>query len=140
MGVGPQGLPLVKPPYGRITAIDLNAGDIVWQRTNGPGSPRVRLQPALAGLDLPDLGGGWDHLFLTKTLLIFGQSGPNHDNASVLVARDKATGAVIAEIVLPGRVQGPPVTYWANGSQYIAMSIAGSPPEVIALRLPGETE
>ncbi len=137
-GIGPQGLPLVKPPYGRITAIDLNAGKIAWQRPNGPGSPQVRLQPALVGLDLPDLGGGWDHLLLTKTLLISGQATANRDNQSVLVARDKASGAVIAEIVLPGRVQGPPVTYWANDKQYIAMSIAGSPPEVIALGLPDD--
>ena len=138
MGITVQGLPLVKPPYGRITAIDLNAGDIVWQKANGPGSTSVRLQPALAGLDLPDLGGGWDHLLLTRTLLICGQSGPNRDNKSVLVARDKATGLVIDEIVLPGRVQGPPVTYWADGKQYIAMSIASSPPELIALRLPDD--
>jgi len=135
-GFGPMGLPLVKPPYGRITAIDLNEGEIVWQKANGPGSPRVRLQPALAGLDLPDLGGGWDHLLVTKTLLISGQSQPNLDLESVLVARDKATGGVIAEVVLPGRVQGPPMTYFMGGRQYLAMPIAGSPPEVIALRLP----
>lgn len=138
LNVGPQGLPLVKPPYGRITAIDLNAGTIAWQKANGPGSPRVRLQPALAGLDMPDLGGGWDHLLLTKTLLICGQAGPNRENKSVLVARDKATGKAVGEIVLPARVQGPPVTYLANGKQYIAMSVAGSPPEVIALRLPDD--
>lgn len=138
MGVNVQGLPLVKPPYGRITAIDLNAGEITWQKANGPGSTAVRLQPALAGLDLPDLGGGWDHLLVTKTLLITGQSGPNRDNESVLVARDKSTGDVVAEVVLPGRVQSPPVTYWANDQQYLAMSIASSPPEIIALRLPDD--
>ena len=135
-GFGPQGLPLVKPPYGRITAIDLNAGEIAWQRPNGPGSPRVRLQPALAGVELPELGSGWDHLLVTKTLLISGQAGPNLDGKSVLVARDKTTGAVIGEIELPGRVQSPVVTYLAGDHQYLAMSIAISPPEVIALRLP----
>lgn len=135
-GVGPQGLPLTKPPYGRITAIDLNEGEIIWQRPNGPGSPRIRLQPAAASLDLPDVGSGWDHLLLTRSLLISGQSGPNRQNEAVLVARDKLSGAVIAEIVLPGRVQGPPITYMARGDQYIAMAIAGSPPEIVALRLP----
>jgi quinoprotein glucose dehydrogenase len=135
-GFGPQGLPLVKPPYGRITAIDLNAGEIAWQKPNGPGSPRVRLQPALAGVELPKLGGGWDHLLVTKTLLISGQAGPNLDGKSVLVARDKASGDVVGEIELPGRVQSPVVTYWADDHQYLVMSIAISPPDIIALRLP----
>jgi len=135
-GFGPQGLPMVKPPYGRITAIDLNAGEIVWQKANGPGSLQIRLQPALADVDLPELGSGWDHLLVTPTLLISGQAGPNIDGKSVLVARDKATGDVLAEVELPGRVQSPVVTYWADDHQYLAMSIALSPPEIIALRLP----
>jgi quinoprotein glucose dehydrogenase len=136
LDVRANGMPLTKPPYGRISAIDLNEGEIVWQKANGPGSPRVLLQPAVAGLDLPDVGSGWDHLLATKTLLISGQSGPNRQNEAVLVARNKATGEVIAEIVLPGRVQAAPVTYMADGDQYIAVVIAGSPPEVLALRLP----
>ena len=111
-------------------------GAIVWQKANGPGSPRILLQPAIAGLELPDVGSGWDHLLVTRTLLISGQSGPNKQNEAVLVARDKPTGAVIAELVLPGRVQAPPVTYMAGGDQYITVVIAGSPPEVLALRLP----
>jgi quinoprotein glucose dehydrogenase len=136
LDVRANGMPLTKPPYGRISAIDLNEGEIVWQKANGPGSPRVLLQPAVAGLDLPDVGGGWDHLLVTRTLLVSGQSGPNRQNEAVLVARNKATGEVIAEIVLPGRVQAAPVTYMADGDQYITVVIAGSPPEVLALRLP----
>ncbi len=133
---GPEGLPLVKPPYGRITAIDLNGGEILWQRANGPGAPGVREHPALEGLDLPPLGSGRDHVLIAKTLLFSAQAGPNEDGDPVLVARDKATGEVLAEIPLPGRTLGAPVTYLHDGVQYVALTVRGNPPELVALRLP----
>ncbi len=133
---GPEGLPLVKPPYGRITAIDLNGGEILWQRANGPGAPGVREHPALEGLDLPPLGRGRDHVLVTKTLLFSAQAGPNEDGDPVLVARDKATGEVLAEIPLPGRTLGAPETYLHDGVQYVALTVRGNPPELVALRLP----
>ena len=133
--VGPQGLPLTKPPYGRITAIDLNKGEILWQEPNGIGSPQVRSHPALAGVELPPLGGGLDLVLVTKTLLLSAQPTPNESGFFPLVARDKLTGEVIAEIELPGRAIGPPVTYLFEGKQYIAVTVRGTPPELVVLNV-----
>ena len=140
---GPRDLPLFKPPYGRITAIDLNKGEVLWQQANGIGPERVRNHPALAGLDLPPLGSGRDQVLLTKTLLFSGQSAPNAEGEFLLVARDKLTGDVVAEVPLPGRAVGPPITYLFDGTQYIAITVRGlpglgrdrTPPELVALRV-----
>ena len=133
--VGPQGLPLTKPPYGRITAIDLNKGEILWQEPNGIGSPQVRSHPALAGVELPPLGGGLDLVLVTKTLLLSAQPTPNESGFFPLVARDKLTGEVIAEVELPGRAIGPPVTYLFEGEQYIGVTVRGTPPELVVLNI-----
>ena len=133
--VGPQGLPLTKPPYGRITAIDLNKGEILWQEPNGIGSPQVRSHPALVGVELPPLGGGLDLVLVTKTLLLSAQPTPNESGFFPLVARDKLTGEVIAEIELPGRAIGPPVTYLFEGEQYIGVTVRGTPPELVVLNI-----
>jgi len=133
--VGPQGLPLTKPPYGRITAIDLNKGEILWQEPNGIGSPQVRSQPGLAGVELSPLGGGLDLVLVTKTLLLSAQPTPNESGFFPLVARDKLTGEVIAEIELPGRAIGPPVTYLFEGEQYIGVTVRGTPPELVVLNI-----
>ena len=133
--VGPQGLPLTKPPYGRITAIDLNKGEILWQEPNGIGSPQVRSHPALVGVELPPLGGGLDLVLVTKTLLLSAQPTPNESGFFPLVARDKLTGEVIAEIELPGRAIGPPVTYLFEGEQYIGVTVRGTPPELVVLTI-----
>jgi quinoprotein glucose dehydrogenase len=132
---GPQGLPLVKPPYGRITAIDLNIGGIVWQLPNGPGAQRIREHPQVKGVRLPQLGLGRDLLLVTKTLLFGGQPGPGTSGQPVLTARDKKTGAVLAEIALPGSPIGAPMSYMVHGKQYIALTVQGDPPELIALAL-----
>jgi len=133
--VGPQGLPLTKPPYGRITAIDLNKGEILWQEPNGIGSPQVRSHPALAGVELPPLGSGLDQVLVTKTLLLSAQPTPNEAGFFPLVARDKLTGEVIAEVELPERAIGPPVTYLFEGEQYIAVTVRGTPPELVVLNV-----
>ena len=133
--VGPQGLPLTKPPYGRITAIDLNKGEILWQEPNGIGSPQVRSHPALAGVELPPLGSGLDLVLVTKTLLLSAQPTPNESGFFPLVARDKLTGEVIAEVELPGRAIGPPVTYLFEGEQYIGVTVRGTPPELVVLNI-----
>ena len=133
---GPDGLPLFKGPYGRITAIDLNEGEIVWQESNGLGPARVQNHPRLQGLDLPPLGGGRDLLLVTETLLFSGQQRPDADGSYLLTARDKATGEVLAEVPLPGRAIGAPMSYMVGGTQYIAVTVQGvqgSPPQLVAL-------
>ena len=136
---GPDGLPLFKGPYGRITAIDLNRGEMVWQRANGRGSPAIRDHARLRDLDLPPLGGGRDFLLLTRTLLFSAQQTPGNGDVWVLAARDKATGELLTEIPLPGRAIGAPMSYEVDGRQYVAVTVRGArdaPPELVALAVP----
>jgi quinoprotein glucose dehydrogenase len=134
---GPQGLPMFKPPYSRITAIDLNTGEHLWMKPNGPGLSRA---PALKSLNLGWVGStGRSGPLLTRTLLFQGE-GP-HDRRfgmKVLRAWDKATGAVIAEISLPDAPFGPPMTYMAGGRQFIVcgMGYRTLPHRLVALALP----
>ena len=132
----PQGLPLFKPPYSRITAIDLNTGEHVWMQPNGDGD-RYRNHARLRDLDLPPLGGdGRGGPVLTKTLLVSALSAGGRDDGPRLVARDKATGVIVGSFDLPGDAIGTPMTYMHDGRQYIALTIGGEVPELIALALP----
>jgi glucose dehydrogenase len=125
--MGPQGLPLFKPPYGRITAIDLNKGEHVWQVPHGDG-PRQKVNEILAnGKDVGPLGGGGGGPLLTRTLLFVGQGGGGRGGAgggasNFMRAFDKATGKVIAEIPLAANPHGTPMTYMAGGKQYIVVA------------------
>lgn len=138
---GPQGLPLVKPPYGRISAIDLRSGEIAWVRANGPGATD---DPRFAPYDLGWIGTtARTGPLLTKTLLFMGE-GP-HDQRfarKVLRAYDKHTGDVVAEIPLPGHTHGPPMTYEVDGRQYIVcgMGFRDEPHRLVALALPEREE
>ena len=96
----------------------------------------IREHERLQGVTLPPLGGGRDFLLVTKTLLFSGQQSPTADGNYVLAARDKATGEVVAEILLPARVIGSPMTYETGGKQYIAMTVRTIPPELVAVALP----
>lgn len=132
----PQGLPLFKPPYSRITAIDLNSGDHAWMQPNGDGD-RYRNLPMLQDLELPPLGGdGRGGPVLTKTLLVSALTAGGTDGGPRLVARDKATGEIVGSIDLPGGAIGTPMTYLHDGRQFIALTVGGSVPELIALALP----
>ena len=132
----PQELPLLKPPYTRITAIDLNEGDHAWMQPNGDGN-RIRHHPLLRDLDLPPLGGdGRIGLVLTKTLLISALSAGGTDDGPRLIARDKASGQIVGSVDLPARAIGTPMTYMHNGAQYVALAVGGEVPELVALRLP----
>jgi quinoprotein glucose dehydrogenase len=136
---GPRGLPLFKPPYGRITAIDLNKGEHVWQIAHGDG-PRQKVNEILGnGKDVGPLGAGGGGPLLTKTLLFVGQGaggrgGGSGGGGNVLRAFDKATGKVIAEINLAAMPHGTPMTYMAGGKQYIV--IATFDGRLVALSLP----
>ncbi len=135
----PQGLPLFKPPYSRMTAIDMNTGEHLWMRPMGDGD-RIRNLPMLRHLDLPPLGGdsGRAGPVLTKTLLIYALTTGGTDDSPRLVAFDKMTGEEIASVDLPGGAIGTPMTYLSGGRQYIALTVGGGRvPELIALALPG---
>jgi quinoprotein glucose dehydrogenase len=140
-----QGLPLVKPPYGRITAFDLNQGDLVWQIAHGDTPDTIRNHAALKGVNIPRTGRtGRIGTLVTKTLLIAGEGGfntlANGQRGALLRAYDKATGADAGAVPMPAPQTGSPMTYMVNGKQYIAVAIAGPsfPAELIVFRLPSE--
>jgi quinoprotein glucose dehydrogenase len=138
---GPQGLPIVKPPYGRITAIDLNSGDHAWMVANGDAPDWIKNHPALKGVALPRTGR-YEHvgLLVTKTLLFAGEGSglfavPPGSGGPMFRALDKKTGETIFEFKLPANQSGIPMTYLAGGRQYIvvATGAVGSPGEFVAL-------
>jgi len=140
--LGPRGLPLTKPPYGRITAIDLNRGEHLWMVPNGDGP---RNHPELAGLNLPPLGQpGRAAALVTKTLLFVGEgdpinlSTPPHGGGRKFRAFDKATGATVWETELPAGTTGAPMTYAHRGRQYIVVAIGSKDhaAELLAFALP----
>jgi quinoprotein glucose dehydrogenase len=142
--MGPQGLPLIKPPWGRITAIDLNTGDHLWMIANGAAPDYIKNHPALQGIDLSNTGKpSRSHLMVTKTLLFGGEgnnlwASPAGAGGNLFRAIDKKTGKVIHEIPLPAMTTGVPMTYMVNGRQFIvvATGAAGFPAELVALALP----
>ena len=132
----PQGLPLWKPPYSRMTAIDMHRGEHVWMTPLGDGD-RYRNLPMLRDLDLPPLGGdGRGGPVLTKTLLINALTAGGSNGGPRLVAYDKATGEIVGSVDLPGGALGTPMTYMLDGRQYIALTVGGRVPELIAFTLP----
>ena len=132
----PSGLPLFKPPYSRMTAIDMNRGERAWFTPLGNGD-RIRSHPMLKHLNLPPVGGdGRGGPLITKTLLINAISTGGSDGGPSLVAYDKATGKPIAHVDLPAGAIGTPMTYMLGGKQYIALTVGGSPPELVAFALP----
>ncbi len=137
----PDGLPLFKPPYSRMTAIDMNTGDHRWMVPAGTGD-RLRSLPALRGLNLPPLGGDstLSGPLLTKTLLFYALTTGGTGGGPRLVGYDKATGQERGSADLPGLAIGTPMTYAVGGRQYIALTVQGAargePPQLVALRLP----
>ena len=137
---GPQGLPLLKPPYGRIVAIDLNTGEHLWNVPNGDTPASVKNHPALAGVDIPQTGkDAHAGIFVTKTLVFAGEGRGGDPWLNVY---DKKTGEVVAKIELPAPTNHPPMTYMHNGKQYIVLPVATAdhPAELVALALPDEEE
>lgn len=138
---GPQGLPMVKPPYGRITAIDMNSGDHLWMVPNGNGP---RDHPALKDLNLPPLGqAGRAAPLLTKSFLFLGEgdmvglSIPKLSGGNMFRAYDKKTGKVAWEIDLGAGTTAPPVSYMFKGKQYIVVGVGGvdHPAELVAMAI-----
>ena len=143
-GPNVQGLPLVKPPWGRITAIDLNKGEFVWQIAHGATPDAVRNHQALKGLDIPRTGqSGHVGTLVTKTLVIAGEGGftttSTGQRGAMLRAYDKKTGAEVGSVYMPAPQSGSPMTYLVNGKQYIVVAVSGGTysAELLAFRLPG---
>jgi len=139
-----QGLPLVKPPYSRISAIDLAKGEMRWQVPHGGTPDLVKNHPALKGLDLAPTGRPGNNVgtLVTKTLVIAGEGnyGPTRSGTrgAMLRAYDKATGRELAAYELPAPQTGSPMTYLLHGRQYLVIAVSGPgySGELIALRAP----
>jgi quinoprotein glucose dehydrogenase len=138
-----QGLPLIKPPYGRISAISLDSGDILWQVAHGETPDAIRNHPLLKGLTIPRTGRpGNVGTLVTKTLVIAGEPGfgptPSGQRGSMLRAYDKRTGADAGALYMPAPQTGSPMTYMLNGRQYLVVAISGGSysGELVAFRLP----
>jgi len=137
-----QGIPIVKPPYGRITAINLDKGEIAWQIPHGDTPDNIRNSPALAGVKIPRTGqAGIIGTLVTKSLVIAGEpqaTTADHPRGALLRAYDKATGADAGAVFMPAPQTGSPMTYMLRGRQYIVVAVAGAgyPAELIAFALP----
>ncbi len=139
---GPAGLPLIKPPWGRITAINLNTGDHVWMIPSSQTPDWAKNNPALKGIDLGRTGS-FDQvgLLVTKTLLFAGEGSGLYraqGGGNQFYAYDKATGAIIHQMTLPANQSGVPISYEIDGKQYIVVPVGatGVPGELVALTLP----
>jgi len=142
-GLTVQGLPLLKPPYGRITAIDLNKGEIAWQVAHGDTPDNIRNHPALQGRNISRTGRpGQAGTLVTKTLLVAGEKGvvtmADGRRGAYLRAYNKATGADAGKVYIPAPQSGSPMTYMLNGKQYIVVAISGQGynAELVAFALP----
>ena len=139
-----QGLPLIKPPYSRITAIDMDKGEFRWQVPFGATPDNIRNHPALKGLNVLPLGrpGNNSGTLVTRTVLVAGESNlgptPSGQRGAMLRAFDKATGKEVGAIFMPAQQSGSPMTYLAEGKQYLIVAIGGGgySGELLAFRLP----
>jgi quinoprotein glucose dehydrogenase len=143
-GLRVQGLPLLKPPYGSIVAIDMDRGEILWTIANAETPDNVRNHPALKGLNIPRTGRQSNTIgvLVTKTLLIAGEPGtftaPDGRQGAMLRSYEKATGKEAGAVFMPAGQTGTPMTYMLGGRQYIVVAIAGQgySGELLAFRLP----
>jgi len=147
-GLNVQGLPMVKPPYGLLTAMNVDKGEIVWQVPHGDTPDNIRNHPLLAGKNIPKTGQPGTSgvgLMVTKTLVVMGDptvtSPPGRPRGAMLRAYDKNNGNQVGELLMPAPQSGSPMTYLADGKQYIIVAVAGGvySGEYLAFRLPGGT-
>jgi quinoprotein glucose dehydrogenase len=141
-----QGLPIYKPPYGTLAAINLDKGEITWQVPHGDTPDNVRNHPALKGLTIPKTGQAGTSgvgLMVTKTLVVMGDaqltSPPGRSRGAMLRAYDKNTGQQVGAVWMPAPQSGSPMTYMWQGKQYIVVAVSGGAysGEYIAYALPG---
>jgi quinoprotein glucose dehydrogenase len=143
-GATVQGLPLLKPPYDRITAYNMNTGDIVWQKAHSSTPDDIKNHPALKGMTLPRLGQPgrtFIGVLATKTLVIAGEGGVHTNEAgrrvALLRAYDKRTGEDVGAVEMPARQTGSPMAYQLDGKQYIVLAVSSNDgAELLAYALP----
>jgi len=143
-----DGMPLIKPPYGTITAINLDHGEILWQIAHGETPDVVRNHAALKGLSIPRTGQASYNVgtLITKALVIAGDgqvtTTADHPRGAMLRAYDKATGKEVGAVYLPAPQSGSPMTYMVDGKQYIVVAVSGGAysGEYIAFTLPSEED
>ncbi|MEN3338733.1 MAG: hypothetical protein V7647_2409, partial [Acidobacteriota bacterium] len=141
--LNPQGLPLVKPPYGLIAAISLDNGNTLWSVPHGDTPDNVRNHPALKGLNIPKTGQtGSVGLMVTKTLVVAGDpqvtSPPGRPRGAMLRAYNKQNGQEVGAVWIPAAQSGSPMTYSVDGRQYMIVAVSGGnySGEYIAFALP----
>ncbi|MEP7353449.1 MAG: PQQ-binding-like beta-propeller repeat protein [Acidobacteriota bacterium] len=145
-----QGLPLAKPPYSQISAIDLKSGTIMWQVPHGDTPDNVKNNPALKGLTIPKTGrGGAAITLVTKTLVIAGEKGTvtmaDGRTGAMLRAYNKTSGRDVGSVYMPAQATGGPMTYMVNGVQYIVIAVGGNingknQAQFMAFKLPSSTD
>jgi quinoprotein glucose dehydrogenase len=134
----------MKPPYGTISAINLDTGDIVWQIAHGETPDALRSSAALRGLNIPRTGQSGYNIgtLVTKSLVIAGDgqvtTTPDHPRGAMLRAYDKTNGKEVGTVWMPAPQSGSPMTYMLNGRQYIVIAVSGGvySGEYIAFALP----
>ena len=138
-----QGLPLLKPPYGTLSAINLDKGEITWQVAHGETPDVVRNHPLLKGMTLPRTGqAGGVVTAVTKTLVLAGDpqvtTTADHPRGAMLRAYDKASGKEVGAVYMPAQQSGGVMTYMVKGKQYIVVAVSGGAysGEYIAYSLP----
>ena len=132
-----NGLPLLKPPYNRVTAIDMNRGEHVWMVPGGDTPDNIRNHSAIQGLNIPNTGARTRPAVMATKTLLFVSEGFGSKN--VLHVHDKRTGERITSLTVPGSIGGSPMTYMVNGKQYVAVWVGrppGLPAQLVTLRLP----
>jgi quinoprotein glucose dehydrogenase len=142
-GLNVQGLPIVKPPYGVVSALNLDRGELVWQVPHGDTPDAVRNSPVLAGKTIPKTGQpGSVGLVVTKSLVVLGDPSitttPDHPRGAMFRAYDKTNGKEVGAVWMPAPQSGSPMTYMANGRQYFIVAVSGGnySGEYIAFALP----
>ena len=145
-GLTIDGISILKPPYGHISGINLDRGEIVWQTPHGDTPDNIRNPPALRGITIPKTGQAGTSgigLMVTKTLVVMGDPAltttPEHPRGAMFRAYDKATGREVGTVFMAAPQSGSPMTYLADGKQYIVVAISGGSysGEYVAFALPG---
>jgi quinoprotein glucose dehydrogenase len=144
-GLNVQGLPMIKPPYGLLAAINLDRGEVMWQTPHGDTPDNIRNHPLLRGLNIPKTGQAGTSgvgLLVTKTLVVMGDpqltTTPQHPRGAMLRAYDKTTGKEVGAVWMPAPQSGSPMTYSVGGRQYIVVAVGGGAysGEYLAFSLP----